>query len=189
MKIRILIILSCFSLFSWGQELSKKELKLTNTIRVYVNDTSKKEALNRFVAYLAKHDFPTNELYIQNNAVISNTKPEPKTNKARLMNIERENKNLNKFSNSIVTNRVELKNIMWGHFSVYLEVYAVKDEYGIYLTITGYASTGSWGIDNSNRRMQKGGNDSKWTQKDLYKRVSKLITKYEGVNEVFYLHL
>jgi len=188
MRIRSFILLLFAILFvldnSKSQDLNKKAFKEAKTIRLYVNDTSKHEAIVRFARYINETGFqaliPESNLKSETNEENDElSKPTFIQSKKALGSAQT--------GDTISTNTATLYDIMMGDFDGMLKFYPAKDNSSnIYIAVTGYVSNSAFGGNFKNLQMQKGGKGANWAQKALFKQLNNHILKYTGVNKILY---
>ncbi len=186
MKLYILTLLIIFSIFeqTQAQKIDKKAFKDAKFIRLYVTDSSKREALIRFAKFIDNTGFTA--------CIPEKTKDKENNQKKLNTGIIKPNVNLKQTDGSslvgdtIKTNFATLYDAMWGDFVARLTFYPETDDKdNLYIVITGFVSNSNFGGNFNNLQMQKGGN-ANWAQKALFRQVNKHIEEYTNVTLKLY---
>lgn len=171
----------------YSQNLEKKEFKKAKTIRLYVKDSTKQESIVRFVEYINKTGFHASIINTKKKETKNNYKSE---NTFQLNQINNEPELLlknNITGDTIITNIASLYDVMMGEYTARLKFYATKDNNdNLYIAVTGYVSSNAFGIKFIDLKMQKGGKDSNWAQRDLFKSLNKYLLNYTNVKYIMY---
>lgn len=146
-----------------AQVLEKKAFNDARTIRLYVNDATESEAIVRFTEFINKTSWTV----------------QPSSNQAEEVNAGHR-------VDTIRTNAGSLFDFMMGEFQGQLEFYADRDSSNkIYIAVSGYASTLSWG-GSDKAKMKKGGGNANWSQRAMFKQVNKHLRGFPDVNLIMY---
>lgn len=146
-----------------AQVVEQKVFNDARTIRLYVNDATESEAINRFIAFINKTSWTVQPSSKQN--VVGHVEQGVDT---------------------LRTDTGSLFDVMMGEFQGQLEFYAYRDTSNkIYIAVSGYASTSIWG-GSEKSKMQKGGQDTNWSQRAMFKQVNKHLSGYPNVNLKLY---
>ena len=170
-----------------SQNLEKKEFKKANTIRLYVNDSTKQGALERFVDYINKTGFQASIIKPRKKKLNKNFKNGDSFQLNQLNNEPELLLNSSITGDTIITNLATLVDVMMGEYTARLKFYATKDNTDkLYIAITGYVSSNAFGIYFVDLKMQKGGKDSNWAQRDLFKGLNKYLLNYTNLDYITY---
>jgi hypothetical protein len=158
-----LIITLFLAYVGHAQDLKEKVFNDAQTIRLYVNDATESEAINRFTAFINKTSWTVQPSYKQNEDVL-----------------------VEQGVDTLRTDTGSLFDFMMGEFKGQLEFYADRDSSNrIYIAVSGYASTSSWG-GSEKSKMKKAGADTHWSQRAMFKQVNKHLSSYPNVNLKLY---
>jgi hypothetical protein len=147
-----------------SQNLDKSTLKTAKTIRLYVNDSTKNAAIERFVAFINKTGF------VASMPQKSDLKMNTRFN-----------------GDTISTNPATLYDFMMGDYQAVLKFYPARDYSDkLYIAVSGYVSNNALGGNFADLKMQKGGKDSNWAQRALFNDLNKHLSGYTGVNNIMY---
>lgn len=146
-----------------AQVLEKKPFKDATTIRLYVTDATESAAIARFTAFINKTSW----------TVQSPTKVTKDPNAGLGVDTLR-------------TDVGSLFDFMMGEFQGQLVFYADRDVSDkLYIAISGYASALSWGGSHKSK-MKKGGKDSNWPQRALFKQLDSHLSDYPNAKQIMY---
>lgn len=146
-----------------AQVLEKKAFKEATTIRLYVSDATKNAAIARFTDFINKTSWTVQPT--ENGTAVGDTSQSVDT---------------------IRTDTGSLFDVMMGEFQGQLVFYADRDSSDkLYIAVSGYASTTSWG-GSDKLKMKKGGENSNWSQRAMFKQMNKHLLSYSGVNQRLY---
>ena len=145
-----------------AQVLKKKAFKEAVTIRLYVNDATESAAIEGFTEFINKTSWTV----------------QPSSTPTEV--------NVGQRVDTMLTDTGSLFDFMMGEFRGQLLFYADKDGSDrIYIAVSGYASTLSWG-GSEKAQMQKGGKDTNWTQRALFKQMNKHLSDFPNVEMMMY---
>ena len=118
-----------------AQVIEKKPFKEASTIRLYVNDATESEAIDRFTAFINKTSWTV----------------QPTLNTAA---------DADRRVDTLQTDVGSLFDFMMGEFQGQLIFYVERDSSDkMYVAVSGYTSTVTWG-GSDRAKMQKGGQDT-----------------------------
>ncbi len=185
-KHHLIFLLSIFLIpgITNSQVLKQNAFKGSKTIRIYVKETSKIDALTRFASYINDTGF---EAFIPGTKTKEETKSEsndvfqPKLAQIKQAGGSRQT------GDTIFTNLATLYDTMMGDYTGRLKFYPSYDENdNVYIEVTGFVSNSDMGGTFHNLQMQNAGKGANWAQKSLFKQVQKHLLKYPDVNRILY---
>ncbi|NCA86870.1 MAG: hypothetical protein EOM83_15100 [Clostridia bacterium] len=188
MRIHIYILSVLITIFfvesASAQVLSRSEFKNASTIRLYVNDSTKNVAIARFAGFINKTGFTVSVPQTENNETKNNQvnkTGKPETIPPKLFLRSSQN------GDTIMTNTATLYDFMMGDFEGKLKFYAGKDGSDqLYIAVSGYVSNSALGGNFYNLKMKKGGKDSNWAQRAMFKQLNNHLLSYPEVNVIMY---
>ncbi|NEN25829.1 hypothetical protein G3O08_20270 [Cryomorpha ignava] len=146
-----------------AQMLEKKAFKEASTIRLYVTDATESAAVSRFTEFINKTSW----------TVQPSSKPIEEAKAGQSVN-------------TMLTDTGSLFDFMMGEFRGQLQFYADTDSSNkIYIGVSGYTSTVTWG-GSDKAKMKKGGPDTNWSQRAMFKQMDKHLSNFSGLDLVLY---
>lgn len=166
-----------------SQHLAKKVFKDAKTIRLYVNDATPTAAVERFTRFINKTawtvETPTTKRTEINTNQNDNTGVQDLAQPISSLETSQS-------VDTIMTDTGTLHDFMMGAYQGELKFYADSDNSDkLYIAVSAYVSSTSWGGFN-NLKMKKGGKDSNWAQRAMFKQLNNHLLSYPEVNQIMY---